>query len=102
MLAWILIGGFGLINCWLLYFAFWSTRLEGAGAAQADMEMFFYLTSFGSVVIIGSLLILIIGYLINIRTIKMNTALVRNPIVAASLLNIAVPVLLYIYFRSIV
>lgn len=96
-LAWIFIGGFALINGWLLYLTFWSTRFEEAGAAQADFEMFVYLALLGSVVMIGSLLLLVVGYLINIKTLRLNSALLSRPIVAVSLLNIAVPVLLYAY-----
>lgn len=100
MLTWMMISGIGLINCWLLYFAFWSARVEGAGAAQADMEMLVYLMSLGSAAVIGSLLILIVGYLTNIKTIKFNASLIRNPVVISSLLNIAVPLLLYAYLLA--
>jgi len=100
MITWILIIGFGLSNLWLLYYAFWSAHLIGSGAAQADMELFSYLTMLGGTTVIGSVLILLIGYLVNIKTIKLNVALLRNPVVVASVLNIAIPVFLYVYLRT--
>lgn len=96
----ILVIGFGLINCWLLYLVLQSRQLKGAGAAQADMETFLFLVWLGGLVVSGSLLILLVVFLTNIKAVKLSAALVRNPIVIGSVLNIAAPIFLYFYLLA--
>jgi hypothetical protein len=96
-MKWLVIGGFGLINCWLLYVVLGSLHAKGAGSAQADMEAFMYLLSFGSFVVIGSLVTLAVVLLTNIKATKLSATLARNPLAIGSLLNIAVPISLYFF-----
>lgn len=97
MIAWIITGGAALANAWLLYATIWAANLHGAGSAQADMELFLYVVPTGSAVIVVSLLLLLVGFLANVKTIRFNASLLRRPVVLASLLNISVATILFVY-----
>jgi hypothetical protein len=96
LIVWIITGTAALANAWLLYATFWTANLHGAGSAQGDMELFLNVTLLGSAVIVVSLLLLLVGFLANVKTIQFNT-LFRRPIVISSLLNISVATILLVY-----
>ncbi len=96
----VIVGAAALANVWLLYTTIWATRLRGAGSAQGDMELFLYVVSLGSAVIVISLLLLFTGFLVNVKTIWFNAALLRRPVVLTSLLNISVAAILLVYVFS--
>lgn len=97
LIVWIITGAAALANAWLLYATFWTANLHGAGSAQGDMELFLNVTLLGSAVIVVSLLLLLVGFLANVKTIQFNTTLFRRPIVISSLLNISVATILLVY-----
>jgi hypothetical protein len=100
MIAWFFTVLAILANLTLLFEAFQLKGLKGGSAAQADLGFFMLLTTLGSGAMIISVLILAIGYLVNIKTIKINTTLLKRPIVLVCLANIACPLLLGIYFYT--
>lgn len=97
MVGWALIVIAGIANIFLVGEVIYSFTLSGAAAAQADLGAFMLWLGIGSVVFAISILVLLVGFLLNVKM-KINASILKNPIVVGCLINMAIPVLVGIYF----
>lgn len=101
MIAWVLTIIAGFANVWLLLAVVRMHALQGAGAAQSDFDLYILLSTIGASVVVVSVLILMVGALVNIRTLQINMLLLKRPIVIACLLNITIPISLTLFLFAI-
>lgn len=89
-----------------LVFAFLVARTilharAGSLAAQEDLGLFMLIVAVSGTVAITCLVTLLVGALLNIRTLKYDASLLRNPVFALGIINTAAPFALVYLLKAL-